>query len=138
MQNQFRLLATATLAAIFIVCLSALAFAQESKTSETEVKLPDTPAGKTVTAFLKAFNSGKLETMKKFHEDFGGNPENAERDLQAYEETGGLKLSKVISSEDYKLEVLVETKNGGNMNFTFTVREQSPHGLTSVRAQPAS
>src|SRR5205085_8463065 len=31
--------------------------------SGEEGKLPDTPAGKTFAAFLKAFNSGNLETM---------------------------------------------------------------------------
>lgn len=139
MNHSIELFAKPIFTVIVLICLSAFAFAQKTQSNDdSEVKFPDTPAGKTVSEFFKAFNSGKKETMKKFHEDFGGNPENADKDMDAYEQTGGLKLSQIVRSENYELEVIVEAKNGGKLSFTFTVSEQTPHALTSIRAQPAS
>ena len=111
--------------------------AKSTGQSSEEVKLPETPAGKTFAAFLKAFNSGDIEVMRKFHSDRQANPDNAEKDLGAYKQTGGLKLIKVNSSSDYALEVLVETKSGSRrLNFAIEVDTQAPHGMLSVRAQP--
>lgn len=139
MNRSISIFSSTIFAVMFIVCLSACAFAQKAQNDDSpELKFPDTAAGKTVSEFFKAFNSGKKETMKKFHEDFGGNPENADKDMDAYEQTGGLKLSQIVRSENYELEVIVEAKNGGKLSFTFTVSEQAPHALTSIRAQPAS
>ncbi len=107
--------------------------AQESE----EVKLPDTPAGKSFAAFLKALNSGNVEVMRKFHSDRNGNPDNAEKDLSAYKQTGGLKLIKVNSSTDNALEVLVETKTGSRrLNFAIEVDANAPHAILKVHAQP--
>ncbi len=105
--------------------------------SSDSVKLPDTPAGKTFAAFLIAFNSGDIEVMRKFHSDRRGNPDNAERDLDAYKQTGGLKLVKVNSSSDYALEVLVETTTGAQrLNFAIEVDTNAPHGMLRVQAHP--
>lgn len=105
--------------------------------SGEEVKLPDTPAGKTFAAFLVAFNSGDIEVMRKFHSDRHGNPDNAEKDLGAYKQTGGLKLIKVNRSADYALEVLVETKTDARrLNFAIEVDTNAPHGMLRVQAQP--
>ena len=105
--------------------------------STENLKLPDTPAGKTFAAFLSAFNSGDIEVMRKFHSDRKGNPENAERDLEAYKRTGGLKLIKVNSSADYALEVLVETKpDSRHLNFAIEVDSNAPHRILKVQAQP--
>jgi hypothetical protein len=112
---------------------SATSRAQASE----EVKLPDTPAGKTFAAFLTAFNSGDIEVMRKFHSDRKGNPDNAEKDHSAYKQTGGLKLVKVNSSSDYALEVLVETKSESRrLNFAIKVDANAPHAISEVRAQP--
>ena len=113
--------------------------AAEGKSTQSGegVKLPDTPAGKTFAAFLVAFNSGDIEVMRKFHSDRHGNPDNAEQDLGAYKQTGGLKLIKVNRSADYALEVLVETKTDARrLNFAIEVDTNAPHGMLRVQAQP--
>lgn len=135
----------ASLIALFALASLTPTLAQPQSASEAkpmaqssaEVKLPDTPAGKTFAAFLIAFNSGDIEVMRKFHSDRKGNPDNAEKDLGAYKQTGGLKLIKVNSSADYALEVLVETKTDARrLNFAIEVDTNAPHGMLRVQAQP--
>jgi hypothetical protein len=126
--------------AFAIACLAPFAIAQNApKAAEQTVKFPDTPAGKTVAGFFKAFNSGNVETMKKYHQDHGGNVENAEKDKEFFDQTGGLKVHSVTRSEKPEIEVLVQTQNGGRwMSFVFTVGQEAPYGIQSIRAKPAS
>lgn len=128
------------LAAIAIASLATLVMAgAATKTNEDAVKFPDTPAGKTVAEFFTAFNSGNVETMKKFHLAHGGNEENAEKDKEIFERTGGLKPHSVKRSEKTEIEVLVQTKNGGDwLSFTFTVGQEAPYAIQGIRAQPTS
>jgi CubicO group peptidase (beta-lactamase class C family) len=110
-----------------------------SSPSSEEVKLPDTPAGKTLTAFLQAFNTGNLEAMKKFHTEHGGNEGNADKDLGFYNQSGGLKLHHVKGSNEYAIEVLAQAKKDGRwLNFSIEVEANAPHGIASIRIQPAS
>ena len=128
------------IAAFAIACLTTYAIAQSApKATEQTVKFPDTPAGKTVAEFFKAFNSGNVETMKKYHQDHGGNPENAEKDKGFFDQTGGLKVHSVTRSEKAEIEVLVQTKNDGTwLSFTFTIGQEAPYGIQGIRAQPTS
>ncbi|MBK9316122.1 MAG: hypothetical protein IPM55_18060 [Acidobacteria bacterium] len=84
-QNRF-------MAFVFAIIASAIPVVADNNTfpaetlqpvvqSSAEVKIPDTPAGKTFKAFLEAFNSGDVNKMKAFHRDRGGDEENAEKDL---------------------------------------------------------
>src|SRR5262245_60431813 len=75
--------------------------AQSNPPVET-IKLPDTPAGKTLGEFLKAFNTGDLETLKRFHKEHGGDEENAQQDLGFYRQSGGLKLHSVTRSDQFE------------------------------------
>ena len=94
--------------------LAALAIAQ----TPDSVKLPETPAGKTFGAFLVALNSGNLDTMRRFHSERNGNVDNADLDLNFYNDTGGLVLHSVKQSSDYEIETLVQTKKDGRwLNF---------------------
>src|SRR5215475_10699953 len=63
----------------------AQSISQVSKPSSTEtggeiIELPDTPAGKALGEFIRAFNTGDLETLKRFHKERGGDEENARQD----------------------------------------------------------
>ncbi|HST21202.1 MAG TPA: hypothetical protein VLR90_08815, partial [Blastocatellia bacterium] len=117
------------------VFLAAIVIAQ----TNDAVKLPDTPAGKTFAAFLTAFNSGSLETMRRFHSARGGNDENADQDMNFYKQSGGLKLSRVIQSGDYQIEVLVQTKNDDRwLRLTMGVEPTAPYAVDDVRVKPAS
>ncbi|HEX4947227.1 MAG TPA: hypothetical protein VFZ34_11210, partial [Blastocatellia bacterium] len=104
--------------------------------AEPEVQLPNTPAGKTFGAFLVAFNSGKLDAMKKFHEERGGNPANAEQDMGFYNQSGGLNVHSVKRSSDTEIEVLAQTKKDKRwVSFALAVEAQAPHGVADIRVQ---
>jgi hypothetical protein len=103
------------------------------------VKFPDTPAGKTVSEFFAAFNSGNIETMKKFHQTHGGPEENAEKDKEMFDRTGGLKVHSIKRSEKTEIEVLVQTKNDSRwLSFNFNVSGESPFAIEGIRVQPSS
>ena len=137
MHRQFSSINKIILAAFALAGLATFAIAQ--KPAEEAVKFPDTAAGKTVAAFFAAFNSGNTETMKKFHQEHGGSEENAEKDKEIFERTGGLKPHSIKRSEKTELEVLVQTKNDGQwLNFTFTVGQEAPYTIQGIRAQPTS
>src|SRR5215813_14447439 len=117
-------------------CLSTQA--QIAAQQDQEIKLPDTPAGRTLGKFVQAFNSGDLAIMKRFHKDTGGDEENAEEDLGFYQRSGGLKLHSVVSSSDSAITVLAQTKKDGQwFNFSINVKQQAPHAITELDARPA-
>ncbi len=106
---------------------------------ETAVALPSTPAGKTFGAFLAAFNSGNLDALRKFHQERGGNPTNAEQDMNFYNQSGGLKLHSIKKSSDTEIEVLAQTKKESRwINFAMVVEAQAPYGIADVRVQPGA
>ena len=112
---------------------------QAAPPAESGVTLPNTAAGKTFGAFLTAFNSGSLEALRKFHQERGGNPDNAEQDLNFYNQSGGLKLYSIRRSSDTEIEVLAQTKKGERwMNFAMVVEAQAPHGISDIRVQPGA
>jgi hypothetical protein len=103
-----------------------------------EVKLPDTPAAKTFAAFLKALNSGDVEIMKKFHKEYAGNLENAQKDWDFYQESGGIKLVSISKSSDYTLELVIETKSDSTkLSFAIVVSKNAPHAIESIQIHPA-
>ncbi len=104
-----------------------------------EVKLPDTPAGKQLAKFLAAFNSGNVETMKQFHKDTGGDPENAQQDLGFYQRSGGLQVHSIVKSAEHEITVLARMKNGGSwVNFGIGVEANAPYPVSDIRVQPAA
>jgi CubicO group peptidase (beta-lactamase class C family) len=106
---------------------------------DKEVKLPETPAGKTLGKFIQAFNTGDLETLKRFHKEHGGNEENAQQDVGFYQQSGGLTLRSVARSAELEIEVLAQTKNGERwVSFALSVEPQPPHGITDIRVRPAA
>jgi CubicO group peptidase (beta-lactamase class C family) len=115
--------------------LAAMALAQTAG----GVKLPDTPAGRTFTAFLAALNSGDLEVMRRFHSERSGDVDNAQQDLNFYKESGGLKLHSVTQSTEHEIEVLVQTKNDGRwLNLKMLVDTAPPHAALKIGLQPAA
>ena len=116
----------------------SVAFA-ELVSRDEPFKLPDTPAGKTLGEFIKAFNTGDLETLKRFHKERGGDEENAQQDLEFHRRSGGLKLHSVTRSEQFEIEALVQTKKDERwMSFTIGVDPHTPHGIADIRVKPAS
>src|SRR5262249_3175049 len=86
-----------------------------------------------------AFNTGDLETMRRFHKERGGDEESAQQDLGFYQQSGGLKLHSVMRSDQFEIEVLAQTKNEGRwMSFAIGVEPQPPHAIADIRVRPAS
>jgi CubicO group peptidase (beta-lactamase class C family) len=107
--------------------------------STDEVKLPDTPAGKTLKAFLQAFNTGSLEALKKFHSEHGGNADNANEDLNFFNQCGGLKIHRVNTASDHSIEVLTQAKNDGRwLTFSIEISPNPPYSIDDIRVQPAA
>ena len=112
--------------------------AQTSSVETINLTLPKTPAASTFEKFIRAFNTGNLETLRRFHQEHGGDPENAQQDIGFYEQSGGLKPHSVTKSSDYEIQVLVQTKKDGRwLNFGMGVATTPPHGINNIQAQPA-
>ena len=77
--------------------------------------------------------------MRAFHESTGGDTENADKDLEFYEQTGGLKLHSLPSrATKDKIAVLVQTKKDARwLTFEFTVGAEEPYPITGINARPA-
>ena len=104
-----------------------------------DAELAETPAGKTVAKFFAAFNSGDLKQMRAFHESFGGEAENADKDFDFYEQTGGLKLHSLTRPATDKLAVLVQTKKDARwIIFEFGVKAEAPHAINSIKVRPST
>lgn len=109
------------------------------QTPASGFEMPNTPAGKALDKFLKSLNSGDLETMKKFHQETGGDVENAEKDMGLYQQSGGLNPQVVVRSAEFEIEILVQGKKDGRwLNFTIGVEPSPPHGIAEVRIRPTS
>jgi CubicO group peptidase (beta-lactamase class C family) len=117
------------------ILLAGLVSAQNSDS----VKLPDTAAAKTLSAFLTAFNTGDIQALRRFHSERGANEENAQEDLNFYNQCGGLKLNKVVKSSDYEIEVLTQAKKDGRwLRLMMQVESAAPHPVSDIRVQPGS
>src|SRR5262247_1820461 len=114
---------------------------QTSKPSASESggELPDTPAGKALGEFIRAFNTGDLETLKRFHRERGGDEENARQDIEFYQESGGLRIHSVTRSGQFEIEVLAQMKKGERwVSFAIGVGPQAPYEIADIRISPAS
>jgi len=69
------------------ILICAFALGAEMMIGGQTIELPDTPAGKTLEEFIKAFNTGDLETLKRFHKEHGGDEENARQDMGFFHQT---------------------------------------------------
>ncbi|MFN0087438.1 MAG: serine hydrolase [Blastocatellia bacterium] len=104
-----------------------------------EIDLPKTAAGKVFGEFIRAFNTGKLETLRKFHREHGGSEENAEQDVQAYGQIGELRLHGVAKSSETAIDVLAQSRKSGHWyNLGIDVEAAPPHMITDIRVRRAA
>src|SRR5262249_27662744 len=92
------------------ILICAFSLGAEMMIRRHTIELPDTPPGKTLEEFIKAFNTGELEPLKRFHKEHGGDEENAWQDMGFFQQTGGLKPHSVKRSDEFGIEVLAQTK----------------------------
>lgn len=105
----------------------------------TPAALPSTPAGKQCTAWLSAFNSMDRKTFSDF--TTANSPalvKYIKDDFNFSVVLGGLKVERMIKSEDYKLTALVsEPYNDLLSELSFEVEAKPPHLITSWEIRPA-
>jgi hypothetical protein len=74
--------------------------------------IPDTPAGRTLKAWLEAFNSGDRTSLDAYsHKYDPGKP--VDREMQFRGMTGGFDLLQIVKSEPLRLEFLVKGRTDG-------------------------
>ncbi len=104
------------LVAGLVFCASALCASAQGK-----VTIPDSPAGKQLSGFLIAFNSGQRPAIKEFFsKNLVAPPDNpgfydgmADDHIALYKSTGGFELRKIAKAEPATITALVQAKSTG-------------------------
>ena len=108
--------------------------------------IPNTPAGRQLAGFLEAFNTGDIDTTRRFvAEHFDESSlakqsaeEQAKGIAQAYALTRGLTLRSITRSTDYEIAALVQSKLTESWwGLTMPVSAASPHGIIDWFMGPA-
>src|SRR6266581_620963 len=74
--------------------------------ARADVGIPDTPAGRTLSAFLAAFNSGNHDRIAAYVKEY--DPENNADSLTSFSgETGGFTVVSIVQSTPDKLSFMV-------------------------------
>jgi hypothetical protein len=94
------------------VTLFFLAFAVASVSAREDARIPDTPAGHTLQAFLDAFNSGDHDRIAAYVKQY--DPTNNAEGLVSFSgQTGGFNFVSVVHSEPDRLTFLVHGRGDG-------------------------
>ena len=105
---------------------------------DKNVTLPDTPAGRQMTDFLKAFNSGDADLNRRFiAEHFAKTAlkqnsleERAARQKSLFTLTQGLSLRRIEKSEDYAIIVFAQERLDETlMRVNIEVEKDAPHKI---------
>ncbi|MFY9572808.1 MAG: hypothetical protein WAV20_15515, partial [Blastocatellia bacterium] len=92
-----------------------LAVVQTAKDTSvsSSVAIPETPAGRQMASWLKAFNSGDEKQLRAFHTASGA-AERIDRrtrqDANFYKQTRGLELKQIETSTEYEITVVARAK----------------------------
>jgi CubicO group peptidase (beta-lactamase class C family) len=122
---------------IFVFALTADLSSPSANAQSVMIELPDTPAGKSLGEFIRAFNTGDLEALKRFHKERGGDEEIARKDMEFYQESGGLRIHSVTRSGRFEIEVLAQMKKGDRwVSFAIGVEPEAPYGIAEIRIRP--
>ncbi len=110
-------------------------------TAQTPVIIPETPAGKLLTDFLTAFNSGERATLKAFVANNLEGPPNdpsfvdniTDQDLRLYDQSHGFTVRKIRESSSAVIKALAQAKSTGAwMEITIFVTAQPPDYVKAV------
>jgi CubicO group peptidase (beta-lactamase class C family) len=102
-------------------------------------KLPNTPAGRVAADYLRAYNSGDAETVRRFFEaeavSDSARPTAArvERYKTFFADNGRLDLVSVDAATPTSLSVSVNAARGGSISMTFEVEATGSNRLTSLQ-----
>jgi len=104
-----------------------------------EAKLPDTPAGRVATDYLRAYNSGDAATMARFFESEAvADPvrptsTRVEMYKNIFGDNGRLDVISVADASPTSLRVVARGAQGSTVLLTFTVESAAPGRLESLR-----
>ena len=94
-------------------------------------QIPDTPAGKKLTGFLAAVESGDVQKMRAYAEDFAASflskmpvEEHVSFFQQAHQNYGGFDVVKIEEDSDHELSALLKCKNSSGYRF-FAIRTEA-------------
>jgi len=88
------------------LCLILFAVALMPVGGRADVSTPDTPAGRTLRAFLDAFDSGDHDRIAAYVKEY--DPDNNADQLTSFSsQTGGFTLVSIVHSTPDKLSFLV-------------------------------
>jgi hypothetical protein len=116
---------------ILSIALGAPALAQ--------VAIPDTPAGRVLSAWLEAFNSGDRALAEAYMEKHGGAGQSVDGMLGFRNQTGGFELLGIDNSDPLAIEYRVKERAGPTQAVgRLVVAEGEPPRVTSslLRAMP--
>jgi CubicO group peptidase (beta-lactamase class C family) len=113
--------------------------------AQEKVSLPDSPAGRLVAAYMKAYNSGNAEDVRKFFRsntsrealNRASAEERTERYHRLHDRLGSLELLRVIEAKGSYCSVLMRAEKGGYFIFEFELEETSPHHLVQLMVDEA-
>lgn len=102
--------------------------------------LPDTPQGKAVQTWVKAFNSGDEKTFLKAQEDLMSptvlgkrSPEERAKLFQRMKgDFGTMKIEKVLKATAQQIKIQVPTQDGATGTFTFDFEEKAPFKIVGI------
>jgi CubicO group peptidase (beta-lactamase class C family) len=105
--------------------------------------LPDSPAGKAVLAYVKAYNSGDLATMGDFMRQSmiqpAGNTRTLDQRLATYkrmhDDIGSVTLLGVESSTADRIVARMATEHGNQVTTTFDIEPQPPYRIRGIRIE---
>jgi CubicO group peptidase (beta-lactamase class C family) len=124
------------LSTLFLLFLVATAFSVQAQ----EAKLPDTPAGRRVAAYLKAFNSGDAALMREFQNNNltaatlqrRTEAERQKMYQEIYGNLGSLELKRIIEATNDAITVLFLTKTQMWATLSFEFEAQLPHKIAGM------
>lgn len=128
------------MAASFLALFLALGLAIAPAATPAPPAMPNTPAGRVLNAWLKAFNSGDRETFKRFLQRY--EPQRLPQldgEMAFRSQTGGFDLRKIESSTPTKITALVQEHVSDQFaRFVLEVQSKAPHRISggSLQAIP--
>jgi hypothetical protein len=124
---------------MFIALLIGLTIAAGQPAAKT-VTLPDTPQGKHVEAYIKAFNSGDEKTFLEAHEqhlaksvlDKRAATDRAQMFKRMRGDFGTLKIQRVVTATASQIQIIVPTKEGEEATMTFDFEAAPPYRISGL------
>lgn len=129
------------LVAVGLVVLS-LAVTFKAQTGDSPA-LPDTIAGKRVAAYIKAFNSGDEQAMRRFFTENVSAAALEERPIEArvgvYKEMrgnlGDIQLRRIVQASPSAITARFNSTKGGLMEIGFQFEPEPPHRFLGLRVE---